>query len=576
MAICASCGAASAEGALACASCWRPLVPPPVLPPPPPSAPPVPPAGAPSLTKPAAGTPGPPDLPPPVLPPPPLSAPTAGGPWGAGRPYDPAGDRPAALARLTGADWRPALRATVAPTAVLLLAALVTAVPENHLLTGSFDTPSFGKRFGSALAMALAALGAPYRLDFEVGGPAVATGDSGSVFRALPMTVTVLWLLALWLGLKVGARRRQQRTGEQQTRRQAAGEAVRTAVAAAVVTLLVGLVGGANWHPGGGRFDLDDPAAARLLARTTYSSSAGWLEAVGWTALLAGLLAFAVYGTDALRWAAWRNRAVRGWAVAGLAAGRALAVSVALAAVVGFVVVAVEVDGDLTGAALAFLPNLGLLLLGLGSGATFRASSTSVLNEEPDWPRDPRDVDEFSLFDLQDASADWRWAVLLAVASAAVLGWTAYRRRLDAADRLRLSAVYAAGLSLLMLVAGMLVSTTSVFVRGGTGRDSGFENTLSLVPWTLLVANAVWAAVGALAVPPLLAARDRRSAAPADPADPGPDPGSGASGAEFTDGTPMVVEVIDSADGQRSGPPPTGGAPDGDGPVDPSVWSRRA
>ncbi len=157
MAICASCGAASAEGALACASCGRPSVPPPVLPPPPPTEPPAaPPSGVPSLAK--------PDLPPPVLPPPPPSAPPSGGTWGAGRPYDPAGERPAALAWLTGADWRPALRATVAPTAVLLLAALIAAVPEGRFLTGSFDTPSFGKRFGTALAMALGALGAPYRL----------------------------------------------------------------------------------------------------------------------------------------------------------------------------------------------------------------------------------------------------------------------------------------------------------------------------------------------------------------------------------------------------------------------------
>ncbi|MFC5667435.1 hypothetical protein ACFP3U_31260 [Kitasatospora misakiensis] len=568
MAICASCGAASAEGALACASCGRPSVPPPVLPPPPPTEPPAaPPSGVPSLAK--------PDLPPPVLPPPPPSAPPSGGTWGAGRPYDPAGERPAALAWLTGADWRPALRATVAPTAVLLLAALIAAVPEGRFLTGSFDTPSFGKRFGTALAMALGALGAPYRLDFEVGGPAVSSGDSATVFRALPMTVTVLWLLALWLGLRVGARRRQQRTGEQQTRRQAAGEAVRTAVAVAAATLLIGLVAGATWHPGGSSFGLNDAAAARLLGRATYSSSAGWPEAVGWTALLAGLLAFAVYGTDALRWAAWRNRTVRGWAVAGLAAGRALTVSVALAAVAGFAVVAVEVDGGQTGAALAFLPNLGLLLLGFGSGATFR-TSTSVLSDDPDWLRDPRDVDEHSLFDLRDAGGDWRWAVLLALASAAVLGWTAYRRRLDAADRLRLAAVYAVGLSLLMLVAGVLLSTESVLGLGGRSRDTGFENSLSLVPWTLLVANAVWAAVGALAVPPLLAARDRRTAAGAV-ADPGP----AAPGAEFADGTPMVVEVISSADGQRStGHGPTGGArggdaPDGDGPADPSVWSRR-
>ncbi|WP_328956473.1 hypothetical protein [Kitasatospora purpeofusca] len=500
----------------------------------------------------------PPDLPP-VLPPPPPEPPSVAGSWGAGRPYDPAGSRPAALAWLTGADWRPALRAVVAPTAVLLLAALIAAVPESAYYSGAFDAPSFGKRLGSSLAMALGALGAPYRLGFET-----TEGGSSSVFRALPMTVTALWLFALWLGLRVGARRRQQRTGEQQTRRQAAGEAVRTAVATAAVTLLLGLVGGADWHPGGARFGLDSDASARFLGRTTYSSSAGWWEAVAWTALLAGLLAFAVHGTDALRWAAWRNRAVRGWAVAGLAAGRALAVSVALASAAGFVVVAVRVDGDLTGAAVAFLPNLGLLLLGVGSGATFRVSSSIAPGGAPDWQPDPRAVHEYSFFDPHAAGSDWRWSALLALVSAAVLGWTAYRRRLDPADRLRLAAVYAVGLSLLMLVPGALVSTESVLGPLGRSRESGLEDSLALVPWTLLVANAVWAAVGALAVPPLLAARDRRPALPADR-------GPGEPGAESAGGTPVVLEVVGSEDGRR----PAWPEPEDDGPVDPSVWSRR-
>ncbi|WP_149030439.1 hypothetical protein [Kitasatospora sp. MBT66] len=564
MAICASCGAASTEGAPVCASCGRPVVPPPLLPPaplpppllpPPVSPPPVlppPPSAAPSA---APSAPAEPPLPPPVLPPvPPPPLPSAGGSWGAGKPYDPAGARPAALGWLTGADWRPALRAVVAPTVVLLLAALITAVPEAAYFSGTYDAPSFGKRFGSALAMALGALGAPYRLGFETTG-----GGNSSVIRALPMTVTVLWLFALWLGLRVGARRRQQRTGEQQTRRQAAAEAVRTAVAAAAVTLLIGLVGGADWHPGGAGFDLDGATAARLLGRTTYSSSAGWWEAVGWTALLAGLLAFAVHGTDALRWAAWRNRAVRGWAVAGLAAGRALAVSVALSAAAGFVVVAVRADGDLTGAAVAFLPNLGLLLLGVGSGATFRAGSSFVIDGVPDWESDPRDVTEYSFFDPHAAGTDWRWSALLALVSAAVLGWTAYRRRLDPADRLRLAAVYAVGLSLLMLVSGTLASVESAFGMFGGPREPGFEYSLALVPWTLLLANAVWAVVGALVVPPLLVARDRQPAPPAD-RDPG-EPGA----------TPVVLEVVGSEDVRRPAAP----APEDDGPVDPSVWSRR-
>ncbi len=120
--------------------------------------------------------------------------------------------------------------------------------------------------------------------------------------------------------------------------------------------------------------------------------------------------------------------------------------------------------------------------------------------------------------------------------------------------------MYAVGLSLLMLVPGTLVSTESVVGPLVRSRDFGSEDSLALVPWTLLVANAVWAAVGALAVPPLLAALDRRPVPPAD-RDPG-EPG----------GTPMVLEVVDSEDRRHPAVP----VPGDDGPVDPSVWSRRA
>ncbi|WP_327677786.1 hypothetical protein [Kitasatospora sp. NBC_00458] len=519
------------------------------------------------------------------------------GSWGAGRPYDPAADRPAALGRITGADWRPALRAVIAPTVVLLIAALVAAIPEGYRFSYLTGAPDFGERFGAALAMSLAALGAPFRLAFGGSG----TADTGMTVRALPMAVTALWLFTLWLGLRAGANRRQRLTGEQWTRRQAAGEALRTAVVAAAVTLLIGLVAGAEWFRGRSRgVDLDDGVLGDVFGgRATSTASAGWPEAVGWTLLAAGVLAFAVHGTDALRWAAWRNRAVRGWAVAGLAAGRALMLTVGLASAVGFVLVAVQGEGGMTGAAVAFLPNLGLVLLGVGSGATFRSTDDTSAGDS-DWRRSPREVEEFSLFDLQGESADWRWAGLLALAAAAVLGWTAYRRRLDAADRLRLAAVYAVALSLLMLVSGALLTSFSSVPYVGSVREVGYEYGVALVPGTLLVANAVWAGVGALAVPPLLAAVRGRSAQGgpygAVPAQAGPG-GSGfgdgdGDGAEdgFGDGAgdgfgsfgagpgPGVSEVIGSSEslsrgsagsGPRSGP---GARPGGDAPVDPSVW----
>lgn len=596
MAICASCGAASGEGALACASCGRPLTPPPPPPPAPTSAPP---SGA---AYPPPAPPGPPVVPV-TPPPPPVFAPPAVGGWGAGRPYDPAAARPAVLRGLTGEDWRPAFKVMIAPTAVLFLAALIAAVPDDYTVFYLFEAPSFGKRFGGALALALAALGAPFELGFS-GGGRYSDGGGEALVRAVPMTVTALWLFALWLGLRAGARRRQARTGEQPTRRQAAGEALRTAVAAAAVTLLIGLVCGTTWRPGspagGVGFGVDD--SGDPYGGVSYSADAGWLQAVGWTALLAGLLAFTVHGTDALRWAAWRNRAVRGWAVAALAAGRALAMTVGLAALVGFVLISVQGEEGQAGASLAVLPNVGLLLLGLGSGATLRsASGESGPSAAPDWESGAPGGDEFSFFDLRGESADWRWTGLLALAAVAFLGWTAYRRRLDAADRLRLAVVYAAGLSLLMAIAGAVLSTSSTTSYFGRQRELDHAYSVGLVFATLLAANVIWAAVGALAVPPLLAAaRGGREvgppgAAPQDVSYQGaPSPGRAPQEAgaapepSVPSGVPSgVSEVIGSY--EEPPPRPAAGVPPAEGrgrvpaarppgeddPVDPSVWRKQ-
>ncbi|MER7750413.1 hypothetical protein [Kitasatospora sp. NPDC097643] len=546
MAICASCGAATAEGASACAACGRPVAPPP---PPPGHGP-----GHPPPAGPGYG-------------PPPPTAPPALGSWGGGRPYDPAAGQSAALRWLAGSDWRPALRVAVAPTLVLLLAALIAAVPADYQYAYLFRAPDFGERFGATLATALNALGAPFKLGYAQ--PA-RRGDSQQMdvlLRVVPMTVTLLWTLALWLGLRAGVRRRKAVTG-QLTRGQAAGEALRTAVVLAAVTLLLGLLGGTTWQPQQtGRYP---DTIARHLG-ITYTADTGWLEAVAWTALLAGVTAFAVYGTDALRWAAWRSRAVRGWAVAALTAGRALALTLGLASVAGFILVAATSDGQgwRTGLSLAFLPNVGLFLLGLGSGATFQAHS-GLSDPDKSW-RSGRDDLEFSFFDLHDQTADWRWTGLLALAAAGVLGWSAYRRQLDAADRLRLAAVHAVALTALMAVAGAVMTTTMTFADSGWGASRGSDlardTSVSLGFGSLLLANLVWAAIGALVVPALLAAG--RGRGPAAPYGAVPPPG-----VPYPAGAPETVPyrgVVDLGKDQggsdQGGSDPVGSDPVGSDPV---------
>ncbi|MGW6914992.1 hypothetical protein ACWGB8_14445 [Kitasatospora sp. NPDC054939] len=543
------------------------------------------------------------------------------GSWGSGTPYHPAAAQPAVVRWLSG-DWRPALTALIAPTAVLLIAAMLAAIPDGYDFPGGGqEGPSYGDRLGAGLAAALTALGAPFEASIGMLSGSRGQEELGYVARVLPLTVTACWLVALWLGLRSGVRRLQQRTGAQLTRVQAFAEAARVALVAAAVTLVLGLVGGTTWRPEPRRRGRT-PSGWDYADDYGYGSrdygievGAGWAQAVGWTLLLAGLLAFLVYGTDALRWAAWRSRAVRGWAVAALVAGRAIAVSVGVAATAAFVVVAVQDEGYATGTSLAFLPNLGLLLLGFGAGATVRAQSGgSRLKEQDDWM-------EASFFDLQGASGDWRWAGLLAVAAALFLGWTAYRRRLDAADRLRLAAVYALGLTLLMALAGAAVTAEIPEYRGLGLRTEAGE--VGLVFGTQLLANLIWAAVGALAVPAVLVSLRGPAPAPewaalpqgAVPAQGGPG-GSGTEGypagpaevAGYAPGAPVAPyappappapgappepaavppapvagEVLGSHEEPSAAAPgsadrPAGGGsgePGGEGPVDPSVWRKQ-
>ncbi|MFI6153458.1 hypothetical protein ACIBCA_12255 [Kitasatospora sp. NPDC051170] len=530
---CAWCGAASVEGSPVCAACGRPAAPPAAA-----AVPPVPPP-APAYAPPPGG----PGYPPPpgagYPPPPPGYGPQAQaqtpaqyqGPWGAGQPYRPPYER-SPLQRWLSADWRPVLKAAVAPTVLLLLLALALAVPTdnaaNEATTGSFgsgsrgaDTPGFGDRFTAGLAATLNALGAPLRA-----GTHSARGigqDMQFEFTAVPMAVTVVWLLLLWLGVRAGARRHRG-DGGQLTRGQAFGEALRATVVMTAVTLVLGLVSGTTWSPANGpRTYGSDSYGSDIYGSGGYPSGgrgskssgievfmeSGWAQALAWTALFAFLVAFTVYGTDALRWAAWRSRAVRGWAVAALTAGQALALTWGLASLAGLIVAASNADnGWQVAAAFAFMPNMGLLILGFGSGATLQGFSLADSSGSSSALRDPYTHHvEYSFFDLHDLTADWRWTGAAAIVSAIALGWAAHRRRLDTTDRVRLAVIHAVVLTAVTAAAGVAMENSMTMTGWTSSARSTMsqEMSLSLSFGTVLLASAIWAAVGALLIPPLLA-----------------------------------------------------------------------
>ncbi|MER5862617.1 hypothetical protein [Kitasatospora sp. NPDC002040] len=457
MAICGDCGAASAEGAARCAACgWSFAI------------------GAVEFGD--GGT----------------EAPEQQGSWGAGvvvasRP------RPAAVRWFTDADWRPALRAVAAPTALLLVVPLLLAFGAN----GEQDGVGFGTRFGGALALALTAFGGP------VGVRSRFTDGEGSFpelvnqFWLLPMTITLLWALLFGYGLR--AARRRLAAGS--TGRQQLADAGRPVLLAVAVTVALGLLGGAEHTAGRGRVEPTGPLG--LLFQFGYarhvevSAGTGW-SALG-TAVLATALAAGVYA------APWLRRKLGDRAASAAAAGRALLLTVLLAGAVALVLLGSLAPLDVTLVALVALPNVGLILLGFGSGATagIRRDRTGVADS------DLQDGlnQEYSLFDPAGQSGQWWWSVLLAVAVALLLGWLV--RRFDLRGRLRAAGVFWGGASVLTLLATISQRTTMEMHGGEPGFDpAALARTdgisFGLAPVPALVALLLWTALGALVLAPLL------------------------------------------------------------------------
>ncbi|MFD9127228.1 hypothetical protein [Kitasatospora sp. NPDC059571] len=436
MAICTDCGSASAPWARLCAACGRRF-------------------GEPGDRPPAAMGAG-------AIGDVAEVAPAGPGRWGSGVLYEPRGSGFAGLA----AEWRPVLRALLAPTVLLLAAAVLPALPGPGLWPP--DT-GFGDRYRASLALVLTAFGAPLhsRSAGDADGLALA---SGTDLHLVPVLVAAGWLALLWRGLRT-ARRRGAAAG----RAGAAGAAVRIATVSGAAVLLLGLFGRVRLAVSAVRPEMGHRVVGVELP-----------VAVAVAAALAGVLALAVFDTGALRARAGR------WPVLFGPAVRAAAAAVVPATVAAPLIAGLVWDAP----AWVWLPlaaNGGLLVLGRGSGATLRLGADDA-------------VQDLSLFGTSGVGELWWAALLLAVAGAVVLGRSAYRMRLRGLDRLRLAALYAVLLSVPMLLAG--VSLRDWFGPSPSGPAEGREHlyTLSLAAGTVVVANLLWAALGALGLPALFAA----------------------------------------------------------------------
>jgi len=419
--------------------------------------------------------------------------PAGPGSWGRGVVHESRGDR-----LRIDPSWLAAPRALIAPTALLLALPLLLANTAQGIML--FSQKEFGDRYGAWLAAALTAFGAPFR-SITSSHRSDMSMTSTVELQVVPLTVLLCWLLLLRLGLRRDLRTRLRGDTDPLTARQAGVEAARTALATALVTLLLGLVSGVDFRPDEGR-----ELPSHALNTSLVSGIVIW-QAVLLSALAAGLLAYTVYGAGALRSVAVRRPGVGGWLAAGRASGRATLMMLAAASVAALIVLLIG-DGVADGWLYpVFLVNVGLFVLGIGSGARVEEPANALTDDSPE------DGTSFSLFDLGDQSAHWWWAVALAVASAAALGLIAYRRRFGWADRLRLAAVHAAALTALTLAAGISISFTvasSGASSGGSAESAADQSRQAMVAsigWsvtTVLVASVLWAALGALAVPALL------------------------------------------------------------------------
>ncbi|WP_307714065.1 hypothetical protein [Streptomyces sp. V4I23] len=464
-------------------------------------------------------------------------------------------------------DWAASVQAALWPTGLLLLLATALAIPsygqQDEVVVGWSD------RLRIALALLMQGFGGGFELK-AADGAGFGTGDSsgggrfgwgdssggygdgsgGSGFSdsgmeavtqgtaslsLVPLTVTVLWIAALW-------------TGARMLRARGAGleAAVRVSLVVTAAVLVLGLFA----QPG--------------IAGIEVSSSP-LLAALGALVLSAVVTAGVLQRDDLAAWLAQRP-AVRSAVRAFGTAVRALAVAVALCSLTGFAVYAAndDVDGTALLMALPLLPNIGLTVLGLGWGVpvTYEVQGDAVFFG---WGS------EHGSFGLGEISDVWgggavAGAVALGAVSALILGVWAARRSADRREQL-LAAAFVLGLVLLFTgVCG--VSAEMAGGLAGFG-GQGFAEIAPSVPDALLF-GLLWVG-GATFVGSLLPGRPGQSpAAQATPYTPPPVPyGPGAAPAPVPYAPGLPAPGAPAPGPEAGGPQAPAAGAAGGGPHDP-------
>ncbi|MFD8822214.1 zinc ribbon domain-containing protein [Streptomyces sp. NPDC059605] len=470
-----------------------PLQPPPLQPPPAGPAPGAPAPGAPVSGVPASGVPAPGYAPMPAAPPmvPPPAAPAGPSPVGE------------FFGRVLRDGWAGAAKAAAWPSALLIALAVALAIPTY----GQDDTVVVGwtDRLRIALAMLLQAFGGNFEL--RAVGPAGRYGEGygddygndygggydsdgygmdgdmtqGAVLSVIPLTVTVLWLGALFLA--AGAARKRGDGME---------SAVRISLVASAVVLVLGL--------------FSQPEIAGVSV-----SSAPLLATLGALVLSLLVTAGALYRDESGRWRTQRPAAHAALRVAGTAI-RALGAVLLLCSLIGFVSYANidDVDGEAMLIALPLLPNIGLAVLGVSWGAPVEYDVRGQLG----YFGSGVEHGGFGLSELGDEVGGWAvtCAVATGVVCALAVGITAARRSADRREQAAAGALFLAMFLVLCGIAGVSTELSGGFsemVRQGTAEFA------PSVPDALLF-GLLWVG-GAVFVAPYLLRMTGRGTPPAPP-----------------------------------------------------------
>ncbi|MGW6143311.1 zinc ribbon domain-containing protein [Streptomyces sp. NPDC055140] len=464
---CPHCGAQAPDEARFCMKCGRERTPEREPTAQGPAAPPAAPPGQPPA----------PPLAPPAAPPPPAFAP--GGPSPVG----------AFFGRAFRGDWAGSAQAALWPVGLLVIAAVALAIPSYG--QGSYVVVGFGDRMRISLALLLQSLGGGFEVSASGGSSPFGGGDSpfgsgggdmgaelsgGAALSLVPLTVTALWILALWIGVRVLRSRLRARAtspavpgghpvpGTPGPGTPGLEAALRVALLVTVGVLVLGLF-------------------AQPSIQGVRISSSPVLAALGALLISLAVAAGMLHRDDLAQWLAARPAALALVRATGTAL-RALAVVLVICSIAAFISVA-QIDdlGDASDVsdlgqadlsplvvALLVLPNLGAMALGLGWGApiSFEAGGSSTYGGG-------YQHQSFGLSELGDVTNSWAvvGALALGTVCALTVGVMAARRSADRREQLLSAGIFLGLFLLLGALGGLGVRATGAASDlGGSGTGS--------------------------------------------------------------------------------------------------------